>query len=51
MRGAGASRLGKLIEILTAAGTNVEGVRFFTDDGEETELGAEPHGEFSEVRA
>ena len=40
---AGASGLGELIEILPAAGTNMKGVRFFLDDGEETELGAEPH--------
>ena len=38
-----ASRLGKLIEILTAAGANMKHVRFFADDGEESELGAEPH--------
>ena len=50
---AGASRLGELIEILTAAGTNMKGVRFFADDGKETELSAEPHGlvEFGSVRS
>jgi len=40
---AGASGLGKMIEILPAAGANMKGVRFFADDGKETELGAEPH--------
>ena len=41
---AGACSLGELIEILTAAGANMKGVWFFADDGEESELGAEPHG-------
>jgi hypothetical protein len=42
--------LGELIEILPAAGANMKGVRFFADDGIETELDAEPHGKFSELR-
>ena len=46
-----ASSLGELLQILPAAGTDVEGVRFFADDGEESKLGAEPHGKISEVRA
>lgn len=41
---AGASGLDELIKILPAAGANMEGVRFFADDGIKTELGAEPHG-------
>jgi hypothetical protein len=35
--------MGKLIEILPAAGTNMKGVRFFADDRKEAELAAEPH--------
>ena len=41
--GARASILGELIKILSAAGKNTKHVRFFADDGEETELSAEPH--------
>ena len=40
---AGASSLGELIEILTAAGTNMKGVRVFADNGIKAELSAESH--------
>ena len=45
---AGASSLGKEVQILPAAGTNGVGVRFFVDDAIKAELGAEPHDESNE---
>jgi hypothetical protein len=43
-----AGSLGELVQILSAAGTNVERVRFFADNREESELGAEPHDKSNE---
>lgn len=39
-----ASSKSEFIQVLPAASANVEGVRFFANDGEESKLRAEPHG-------
>ena len=35
--------LGESVQIFPAPGANVEGIGVLSDDGKETELGAEPH--------